>query len=428
MSKLQKYAFADLYEMSSGLSSTKEQAGHGSPFVSFSTVFNNYFLPDELPDLMDTSEQEQETFSVHKGDIFLTRTSETVDELAMSCVALKDYPNATYSGFTKRLRPKTTGIVYEKYMAFFLRSKYFRKVIDCNTIMTLRASFNEDMFSFLSLYLPPYEEQVKIGDFLYNIERKIQIFNRINDNLQQQLRLLYDYWFTQFDFPDENGNPYRLSGGQMVWNNTLKHEIPKGWSTGTLADCIEKISTGLNPRDNFKLGGGSIKYITVKNLTSSGTLDFAGCDTIDAEAQALIHQRSDIRHGDILFASIAPLGRCYLIEEQPSDWEINESVFAIRPNSRIATAEFLYSYFTSNAFIKGATASSTGSIFKGIRINTLLDWNVLIPTYDIIEAYSSRVRNIFSLLNRNAEETLTLNKLRDWLLPMLMNGQASIAD
>ena len=142
----------------------------------------------------------------------------------------------------------------------------------------------------------------------------------------------------------------------------------------------------------------------------------------------MIHQRSDIRRGDILFASIAPLGRCYLIEEQPSDWEINESVFAIRPNSHIATAEFLYSYFTSNAFIKGATASSTGSIFKGIRINTLLDWNVLIPAYDIIEAYSSRVRNIFSLLNRNAEETLTLNKLRDWLLPMLMNGQASIAD
>ena len=83
MSKLQKYAFADLYEMSSGLSSTKEQAGHGSPFVSFSTVFNNYFLPDKLPDLMHTSEQEQEMFSVHKGDIFLTRTSETVDELAM---------------------------------------------------------------------------------------------------------------------------------------------------------------------------------------------------------------------------------------------------------------------------------------------------------------------------------------------------------
>ena len=152
MSKLTKYAFSELYDMTSGISSTKQQAGHGAPIVSFSTVFNNYFLPDKLNDLMDTTEREQEIYSIKKGDILITRTSEKVDELAMSCVALKDYPKATYSGFVKRLRPKNVGIVYDKYMAFFLRSKYFRKIIDCNTIMTLRASFNEDIFSFLDLY------------------------------------------------------------------------------------------------------------------------------------------------------------------------------------------------------------------------------------------------------------------------------------
>lgn len=229
MSKLHKYAFSDLYEMTSGISSTKQQAGHGTPFVSFSTVFNNYFLPDILPDLMDTSEKQQETYSVKKGDIFITRTSETVDELAMSCVALKDYPKATYSGFVKRLRPKTEGIAYSKYMAFFLRSKYFRKVIDCNTIMTLRASFNVDIFSFLDLYLPDYEEQVRIGNILYNIEKKIQVNNRINSNLEQMAKTIYDYWFTQFDFPDESGKPYQSSGGKMTWNNTLKKYIPKEW-------------------------------------------------------------------------------------------------------------------------------------------------------------------------------------------------------
>lgn len=186
MSKLTRYKLSDLYEMSSGISSTKEQAGHGYPFVSFSTVFNNFFLPEELPDLMDTSSEEQETFSVKKDDVFITRTSETVDALAKSCVAVKDYPKATFSGFVKRLRPKKKGIVYSRYIAFFLRSKYFRKVLDCNTIMTLRASFNEDIFSFLYLYLPNYEEQVRIGDFLYKIEMKIRKNNKINDNLLHQ--------------------------------------------------------------------------------------------------------------------------------------------------------------------------------------------------------------------------------------------------
>ena len=92
MSKITKYALSDLYDMSSGISSKKEQAGHGAPFVSFGTVFNNYFLPEELPDLMDTNEKEQQIYSIKTGDVLITRTSETIDELAMSCVAVKDYP------------------------------------------------------------------------------------------------------------------------------------------------------------------------------------------------------------------------------------------------------------------------------------------------------------------------------------------------
>lgn len=186
MNNLKKYAFADLYDMASGISSTKDQAGHGAPFVSFSTVFNNYFLPDELPDLMDTSEKEQEIYSIKEGDILITRTSETIDELAMSCVATKDYPKATYSGFTKRLRPKTEGIAYSKYLAFYLRGYLFRKAVTNNAFMTLRASFNEDIFSFLNLHLPDYEQQVKIGDLFYLIEQKIQLNKKINDNFPYQ--------------------------------------------------------------------------------------------------------------------------------------------------------------------------------------------------------------------------------------------------
>lgn len=428
MNKLNKYAFSDLYDIASGISTTKTQAGHGTPFVSFSTVFNNIFLPDELPDLMDTSEQEQETYSIRKGDILITRTSETADELAMSCVALKDYPGATYSGFVKRLRPKTIGVAYDKFMAFFLRSKYFRKVINNNTIMTLRASFNEDMFSFLTLYLPDYDVQVAVGDLLYNIECKIQNNKRINDNLAQQLRLLYDYWFTQFDFPDESGNPYRSSGGQMVWSNDAKKELPASWNSAKMSDAIEGIRTGLNPRDNFKLGNGTIKYITVKNLRSDGILDFSGCDTIDETARAIVHRRSDVCTGDILFASIAPLGRCHLVQELPQDWDINESVFSIRCNKATVTPEYLYMHLQSEAFVKESTACSTGSVFKGIRINTLLDSRVFLPPMQVIEKFSQQTKPLFSLQYKLNKEIQALTQLRDWLLPMLMNGQATVSD
>ena len=426
MSKIIKYPFSQLYDMASGISSTKEQAGHGSPFVSFSTVFNNYFLPDALPDLMDTSIKEQETYSIKKGDILITRTSETIDELAMSCVAVKDYPRATYSGFTKRLRPKTAGIAYHKYLAFYLRSQLFRKAVTNNAFMTLRASFNEDIFSFLNLYLPEYKEQVKIGDMLYSMEQKIQLNKRICAELEAMAKTLYNYWFTQFDFPDANGKPYRSSGGERVWNDHLKRKIPKGWDVRPLSHVISSINTGLNPRDNFILGNGDIQYLTVKNLTTSGTIDFSGCDTVDEQAREIIHKRSDVSVGDILFASIAPLGRCYLIQNPPEKWDINESVFSIRRNAFRVTSEFLYMYFMSDTFIKAATSSSTGSIFKGIRINTLLDIAAVIPPKDIVTAFTTQVKTLLALKEQKGTENRELTKLRDWLLPVLMNGQATV--
>ena len=250
----------------------------------------------------------------------------------------------------------------------------------------------------------------------------------INDNLQHQLKLLYDYWFTQFDFPDKNGKPYRASGGAMVWNEQLKREIPQYWSIGTVSDCVEKISTGLNPRDNFILGNGSIRYITVKNLTTTGSLDFSGCDMIDEKARAIVHRRSDISVGDILFASIAPLGRCYLIQQEPTDWDINESVFSIRGKTDKITPEYLYLFFQSDSFIQKATNTSTGSIFKGIRINTLLDTKMIIPNLQVCRNFTEAIKPLLAEINNNSAETARLTALRDWLLPMLMNGQATISD
>jgi len=189
MSEWKRYKLSDLYEMSSGISSTKEQAGHGSPFLSFSVVFNNYFLPDSLIDLMDTTDGDKQKYSINEGDIFLTRTSETVDELAMSSVALKDYPEASFSGFLKRLRPVDKRIVYPKFMAFYLRSPLFRRTIINNTVMTLRASFNEAMFSYLEIMLPDFDTQKKIGDFLYSLEKKKQTNNQINQELETMASL-----------------------------------------------------------------------------------------------------------------------------------------------------------------------------------------------------------------------------------------------
>lgn len=423
MSNLKEYRFDELYQMDSGISTSKSQAGHGAPFVSFKDIYNNPILPDILTEKMDTSEEEQERYSVKKGDIFLTRTSEVLDELAMSSVAVKDYPCATFSGFAKRLRPLQDNITYDKFMAFYLRSIYFRKVINAKAVMTLRASFNKKIFSYINLLLPNYDTQVKIGDLFYNIECKIRNNTKINTELESMAKTIYDYWFLQFDFPDENGKPYKSSGGKMVWNEELKREIPEGWELKKIKDCIKHINTGLNPRNNFVLGNGDIEYVTIKNLTVDGTIDFSSCDTIDESARKIIHKRSDISEGDILFASIAPLGRCYIVQEEPMCWEINESVFSIRPDLRKVSCEYMYMFLMSDYFVKKAEHSSTGSVFNGIRISVLEDMDILLPSDEIKNKFKEAVSNLLMKKYKNQKENQELASLRDFLLPLLMNGQ-----
>lgn len=415
MSKLTKYKFSDLYEMSSGISSSKEQAGHGSPFISFSTVFNNYFLPEELPDLMDTSLKEQEIFSVKKDDVFITRTSETVDALAMSCVAVKDYPKATFSGFVKRLRPKTTGIVYSKYIAFFLRSKYFRKVLDCNTIMTLRASFNEDMFSFLYLYLPDYEEQVRIGDLLYKMEMKIRTNNKINDNLEQQAKLIYDYWFTQFDFPDENGKPYCSSGGKMVWNEQLKRNIPENWNVVPLLKLVNWESNSQPPKSEFvyEPKEGYVRFIQNRDYDSDTHITYI----------PRTKNLSIVDRFDILMDKYGDAGAVRYGIEGAFNVALGK-ICVHNPNYR----EYIRSFLGSDGIYKFLHNSCMASTRASLSEANLAILNVVVPDEKIILDYENFLHKIRVSILKNKDETVELINLRDWLLPMLMNGQATIAD
>ena len=410
MSKLTKYKFSDLYEMSSGISSSKAQSGHGSPFVSFSTVFNNYFLPEELSDLMNTSIKEQEIYSVKKDDVFITRTSETVDALAMSCVAIKDYPKATFSGFVKRLRPKTTGIVYSKYIAFFLRSKYFRKVLDCNTIMTLRASFNEDIFSFLYVYLPDYEEQVRIGDLLYKIEMKVRTNNKINDNLEQQAKLLYDYWFTQFDFPDSNGKPYCSSGGQMKWNEELKRNIPIGWEVKRLGDLLTKNTDAFDYQ--------SVQPAIDLSVMPSDSISLSQINTSENFATNLFNMKT----GDILFGSIRP----YLHKAgiAPCDGVVAGTVHSYRVKQH-KDYNFALITMCRSQFFDYAVNVSSGTKMPVVSNDALLDYKVAY-SHKVVKAFNQIV--LQQTITQAVMENQSLTALRDWLLPMLMNGQATISD
>lgn len=418
MSKLKEYKFDELYTISSGISTKPTQAGHGTPFLSFSTIFNNPVLPEKLDDKMDTNVEEQEKYSVKQGDIFLTRTSETLDELAMSSVAFKDYPEATFSGFAKRLRPIQNNITYYRFMAFYLRSPYFRKIIDANASMTLRASFSEDTFSNLYIQLPDFKVQVQIGDFFWSIEKKIRNNNKISIELESLARTVYDYWFLQFDFPDEKGRPYRSSGGRMVYNEELKSEIPEGWEAKKLRDISTLLMNTVNPYDN-----PDKEYLHY----SIPAFDDTGYPSIEL-GEEISSGKYIVPDDSILVSKLNPQFKRVWSPQVNGNNCICSTEFIpfVAINKEIHG--YLYSVLDSDSFqqyMMQCSSSSTGSR-KRMQPELCGDFTIAYPKdKKIIEKFSRFIDRILSKKANCSVENQQLTSLRDFLLPLLMNGQVT---
>ena len=258
------------------------------------------------------------------------------------------------------------------------------------------------------------------------LDKKIFINNKINSELERMAKTLYDYWFVQFDFPDENGKPYKDNGGKMVFNDNLKREIPEGWELLELSDIIIRSGTGLNPRQNFKLGQGDNYYVTIKNIEQNKVILDDKCDKVNNSSLKIIDERSDLKPGDILFTSIQPVGITYFIHETPKNWNINESVFTIRPNYQKITSEYLFMLLSSQEMKVFTKNSSAGSIHKGIRHTVLKTFKLAYKNKDLIGKFSKIIQPTLQRIDKINNENQKLSELRDWLLPMLMNGQVQV--
>ena len=380
------------------------------------------------------------------GEKYIYETSEKISELALRKTSIKVCPKNTLS-IAMYGEGKTRGNVsiikaematnqaccnvevdpeladYE-YVYYFLKTQYDQLR---NLSSGVRKNLNSnDIRNFVVRLPKQVREQKKIAAVLSSLDAKIELNNRINAELEAMAKTLYDYWFVQFDFPDKGGKPYKSSGGKMVYNDTLKREIPAGWSACDLSAIISRSGTGLNPRDNFKLGSGENFYVTIKSIDNGKiTLDDK-CDKVDDEALKIIDNRSQLRAGDVLFTSIEPVGTTYLIQKKPSNWNINESVFTIRPNYKKISSEYLY-MLLSSAEMKAFTENvSYGSIHKGIRHGVLKTFKLPYNNIETINIFSNIVRPTLREIYNLNQESQQLTQLRDWLLPMLMNGQVTV--
>ena len=259
-----------------------------------------------------------------------------------------------------------------------------------------------------------------IGTFFLNLDQKIRLNEQINQNLEAMAKQLYDYWFVQFDFPNEEGKPYKSSGGEMVWNEKLKREIPKEWEIRPLNSLIT-VKDGTHESPKQQLEGRYL--ITSKHLLSSG-IDYNTAYYISAEDYIAINKRSQVETNDILFSMIGTIGNKYLVAEKNVNFAI-KNMALLKTSKSMHIMYFLWLYLSSWDYKHYEFNAISGSIQKFLSLDAMR--NIPVPfNYDIAVAFNKQVSNICQCIINLKEENIQLIKQRNELLPLLMNGQVSV--
>ena len=269
----------------------------------------------------------------------------------------------------------------------------------------------DNALSAIEIEYLPLESQNKIVASLSAIDEKLKINRQINDNLEAMAKQLYDYWFVQFDFPNEEGKPYKSSGGAMVWNEKLKREIPQGWNNGILFD-VANITMGQSPDGSSynEVGEGSIFY--------QGSTDFGLRFPVIRQYTTSPNRYAN--KGDILMSVRAPVGALNIAN---NDCCIGRGLSAL--SSKIGSMTHLY-YLMNDFRLKFEGMNSAGTTFGSITKDELFSLPVIIPTKFVISEFEKVCEPIFDKQMIIGEEINALTKQRDELLPLLMNGQASV--
>ena len=378
--KWEKVKLGELYEVHNGLSKAGKFFGEGYPFLTFSTVFNNYFIPKQITDLVQSTEKEQESYSIRRGDVFVTRTSETSDELGMSCVALKDYPMATYNGFTKRMRP-ITNRVFPEYIGYYMRLPSFRGEFRAFSTMTTRASLrNEDLLG-LEVKLPSIEIQKQIAGIL-------SVYDDLIENNQKQIKLLeeaaqrlYKEWFVDLRFPGHE-------------NTKIVDGVPEGWSRGLLKELIS-VNYG---KDHKKApDDGNIPV-----YGSGGLMRKCNKSLFSGEA--------------VLIPRKGSLNNIMYVDE--TFWTVDTMFYATMKQPHTA----IFVYFFVKAF--DMYSMNIGAAVPSMTTKILDAMDVVIPDKETLEKFDKCAKTYFDKIKTLQGQNERLKTARDLLLPKLMSGEA----
>lgn len=384
----------------------------GTPIVTVEHLGDIGFTTQNLPFVSEEDVKRLSKFLLEEGDIVFSR----VGSVDRSVYTQKEQEGWLFSGRCIRVRCDKSK-VNPRYLSYYFKLPSFKEMMLNISVGATMPSLNTRLMDGIDLNLLDINVQGKIAILLDSIDSKIENNNKINAELESMARTIYDYWFLQFDFPDENGKPYKSSGGKMVWNEELKREIPDRWEVLKL-DKLCDFSNGIN-YDKNQEGNRNYKIVNVRNITASTLLldssDFDDINLLSTQANKYI-----IEKNDILIARSGTPGAVRLLLSDEED--IIYCGFIIKCSPKNINQRLFVTYALKK--LEGSNATTTGgSIMQNVSQETLKQVNICLPSDEIIEKYNKVVTPLLNKMQQIICENQELTSLRDFLLPLLMNGQ-----
>jgi type I restriction enzyme, S subunit len=314
------------------------------------------------------------------------------------------------------------------YIYYAIKNNY--KVLrNAATGSTALPLLNKTDFDILEI--PLHKDKIyqqKISSVLSPLDAKIELNNKVNRELEGMAKTLYDYWFVQFDFPDANGRPYKSSGGKMVYNAELKREIPEGWEVKELGKLID-IQRGISYKSS-DISGGGIPMISLNSFNLDGTYKAGGIKTYSgrytdnqiAKSDDLLIAATDVtRNADII-------GKAIMVPHYyKNDLVFSMDIAKIIPKKEISSP-YLMMLFNSDHYHNYIKWYASGTIVLHLNMDGVKWYKAEIPPTDLIEKFDSFYLPIANRINETERQNEQLTALRDWLLPMLMNGQVTVKE
>ena len=421
--QMRKYKLGDIATLEiSGVDKKIKDGEEDIRLCNFVDVYYNWAITMARHDsfmLATARPNEISKFQLKKGQVALTKDSETRDDIGISTYIADDF-NDVILGYHCALITPNKDILDGRYLNALMHTGYAKKYFACNASGSgQRYALSAETLNSFPVPVIPLQKQKQIGEIFSALDKKIELNKQINQNLEAMAKQLYDYWFVQFDFPNENGRPYKSSGGKMVWNEKLKREIPKVWDISLIKDIATTYSGGTPKSTNIEYyNNGEIAWINSGELNSpiiTKTTNYITKCGLENSSAKLYPSNS------ILVAMYgATAGKVSLLTFEACS---NQAVCGVIP-----TIENMlyYVYFHISSLYSHFITISTGSARDNISQDTIKNILLPIPTKNILKLFDEKIGNIYQMIVNNYQQIDSLTKQRDELLPLLMNGQASV--